>query len=96
MVFKNEDKDHGLLVGTTTFSNHTSQLMARHYLENLQTREDKTKTQTLILHCMFQDLPVSPSTTKKWVPLIVTIFIAKAFCDSTWPGEQKHGKHGFS
>jgi hypothetical protein len=57
--------------------------------EEIEVGTNVTPDETSILHCMFQGLPVSPSTTNKWVPLIVTIFIAKAFCDSTWPGEPK-------
>ncbi len=77
--FKTKTMIYGPLVGKTMFTSRTLQLMARHCLASLQTRKDKTKTQTSILRYKYRGPLVSPSTTKKWVPLIVTIFTAKVF-----------------
>jgi hypothetical protein len=95
VVFKNEDKDVWPVgwhdnIFKSYLTTHGTTLPGKP-----ADKRDKTKTQTLILHCKFQGLPVSRSTTNKWVPLIVTIVSDKAFCAYTWPGEQNLGKHGF-
>jgi hypothetical protein len=71
------------------------QLMARHYLANLQTKKDKIKTQTSILFYKSRALHALPTTINKWVQSVVTISIGKGFCDFIWHGKLNDGRHGF-